>query len=361
MEIETWIDGPSNPIPNPLPSEFSNREVYPVGYIGIANSSRRGGINAKINGKRIFGTTYHPYIVGGRFAWCNGVWFVLVCLKIPTVILQLNRYTIYDAEQGWGNSSGILISSAFYEDNTLESHFAFLESNYFAWINTETLTNPPPNYPYGVVPPRTESSSIPTSYYEVNLGIGAAVRKITASAIELLKCTALNQLSSIEIYPRKFCWSPSPPYLRDGTRIVAGAWNDDYFDMTKNLGSFSIQQCDPSLLNVKYSFPNNPQNLADFFVQETLAPDYRRSYPKHPILPDPSWTGIKATRTRSIEGFNFIEYAFEVKEQPCDIEITVDPVLSPSGSDKFCLEYEDYNQLLNRFDNIEQRLNELPS
>lgn len=361
MEIETWIDGPlSSPIPNPLPSEFGMREIYSTGYMGIANSSRKGGINAKMAGERVFGTIFHPYIVGGRFAWCNGLWFVLVCLKIPVVVLKLHRYSEFTPL--FGNtinrySTGIHISSAFYADTDMESHFAFLNQNYFAWSNTDFLSGYIPNSYQFPHPPRTESSFIPASYYETNLGIGCPVKKIPQATLEKVAETALPQLDAIEIIPTKYCWSELPPYLKTGERT----WNsngEDYYGQSKNLAGFSVQQCDPTHDYVEFDVFINSLLRQIYKVYESPN-NYKMIY--FPVLPDPTWTGIKNSRTRLIDGFQFIEYAFEVKKQPCDIEITVDPALNPLGNDKFCLEYSDYNQLLNKFDNIEQKLNKLPA
>ncbi|MFB2897263.1 hypothetical protein ACE1CI_30475 [Aerosakkonemataceae cyanobacterium BLCC-F50] len=361
MEVETWIDGPSSPIPNPLPADFQYQEVLPVGYMGIANSSRKGGISARMGGKRVFGTLFHPYIVGGRFAWCNGVWFVLTCLEIPTIVARIG----YCSPTG-GLISGkkttynivLDIASANYFDDSIESHFAFLNPAYFAWIllnySNDYSVNPA-TFPY---PPFTESSSVPAPYYEVNLGVGAPVKKIASSTFNNLNITGLNQLDYIEIFPRPYCWSALTPYYKDGERLWSFT-EGDFFEIYKFLAAFSFQEAQP-YINNQLLYKAHYGTVMDlvFTIAVTRTTYYTL---KTPQLPDPSWTGIKKTRTRTIDGYNFIEYAFEVKAQPCDIEITIDPAVSSTRTDAFCLDYADYNQLLNRFDNIEQRLNELPN
>jgi hypothetical protein len=363
MEVESWIDGPSSPIPDELPADFQNREILPTGYVGIANSSRKGGISAKMGGKRVFGTIFHPYIVGGRFAWCNGVWFILVCLKIPTVILYLYRYSINDADSGSSTNLSqtyMYISSSNYNDDSLESHFAFLQSDYFEWRDPNNLIDQRLNSPPGTTLPTVASPTLPPGYSEVNLGISSPVKKIPSSSIEILDITSLNQLNNIEILPTRWCWSNSPPYFKDGSRNIDDGTVDnphDYYQQSKNLGAFSLQQppIDGDTVLIGH-FPGS-SSWYTFWYRET---NTVQKTIKYPIIPDPTWTGIKNSRTRNIDGFEFIEYAFEVKAQPCDIEITIDPAISSSRTDTFCMEYSDYNNLMNRFDRIEERLNELP-
>lgn len=331
MEIETWasLDGVTSPIPNPLPPEISNRELRVSGFAGVWNSPdfQVGKIEAWVNGELIL-FFQHPLLWGARWAYCGGLYLILIVRhSFSSCFFQWQYDRPINTFPFWEHHASAYYYSSFSnlpDDSFRPSYFYRFPSPYGEF---KYNADPPGNY--DGVPEKTD---IDIHFQKPNIFIDFQLT--TASAIGAEKI--INQLSGgsfSEEDTKKY------PYIN----VIN--WN---YDVNSKISEILIIKYDGS----SRLYPG--QDLTNL-PEENYYNDYGQGYGLTSLI-------AKGEKTRfSPFHPDFMEISIKISQvDPCPVKIAIDPAISGSGKDYFCLDYGEYNGLINRFINIDQKLDQLP-
>ncbi|MFB2897261.1 hypothetical protein ACE1CI_30465 [Aerosakkonemataceae cyanobacterium BLCC-F50] len=326
MLVETWIsdNGTSTSIPAPLPSEMQNREIRTSGYGGVRNDSNyaTGKIEGWAGGRQKF-VIQHPLLVGARWAYCNGLWLILIVrnryhsmtvgFTVKNPVLPPGSTGRYSVLSGWAYFLTHLSFGVYYpyKELFIDAFEPYIFHGFFD--NTNNI----PNH----ISVRQDSLNIRFKELRAE-DVGAEV--------------LVNQVSSYDVFFRdaKYIIGTDQSPYSYSTGFVGGTIRDVSVYCTEQRVSWGW--------GLDYGL-------------------YQSGLPGTVVTPTVSDIETKAKKWRvSPYNSNFLEYAIDILNRPCPIQITVDPALNPTGDDHFCMDYQDYDGLLNSFNRIEERLNELP-
>ena len=339
MENETWIT--TEAIGSPTDEQLEavqNRQIETIGVAGWYNGAKKAGIAAYLNGEKKF-EYYHPYLLGARWAWANGLYLVII-YRIPaqpTYLFYLAFETVTFSPPStfkdlpWIYTPNDTIypraaigfavgdSLKLYSNYSADSFFGEVINSHQEWqhiFDSRWNFAPPSSWVASIAPAGVElfsdGFSIQTKIFSAEEILGNSLDGQILNQQERLRCgMGISPL----LYPAELVGENYDPSPMSCNNLIYALFSRVYINYPSYLvGVAGHNPVGPRLPD----FPNCPQRDRSFSFKEIAIP---------------LW--------------------FDAPDR-CDIPITIDPQYRDTGY--FCMSFEEYNQLMTRFPNLRNQI-----